>query len=107
MLLDGHRRRRHGILVLGLDQHDQLPTIDRDFDLVHLAARVGHLLHTGDVSMALMPGRRFQVNGIDSAGHVGSQPPSLGEGPDLACYTRPSSRTRAVAQWYRPTHPGQ
>jgi hypothetical protein len=82
VLLDRYDRRRQGDLGTSLDQHDQLPTIDRDLDLVHLATLVRDPPLASDLTTALIRGGGLQVGGIDDACDLGSKYPSLSQGTD-------------------------
>jgi len=84
-------------LGAGVDQHDQLPTIDRDLNLVHLAALVGHLPLAGDLATALILGRGFLVSGIDEAGDFGSKHPALARAR-MALLNKASGRARSASQ---------
>jgi hypothetical protein len=65
-----------------VDQHDQLPAVDRDFDLMHVATLVRHLPLAGDLATARILGCHLQIGGLDNPDHLGGQHPGLGQGPD-------------------------
>jgi hypothetical protein len=82
MLLDWNHLGRQGELGPGVDQDDQLPAVDGDFDLLHPAPLIFDPPLAGRLATALVAFGRLQIGAIRNACDPLAKDPGLGQGPN-------------------------